>query len=366
MVFDYETVKWIMSDHALFSSRIPAPNFSFIFTDPPEHTRLRNLISRAFTPRAIVDLEPAIREISKELCDSAMDAGQIDFAADFSAPLAMRVIAGMIGIAADHWPRYKRWNDKILGLTFTRSGGDQAQQAMREFQSVTNEMSAYLAERVDERRQQPQGDLLTRLLEAEVEGDNLTHEEILAFFRLLIFAGQETTTNLLNNAVLCLLDHPDQLARLRHAPELLPSAIEEVLRYRSPFQWMMRTSLCEVEVHGTAIPKGAFVLPVVGAANRDPKRFPHPNQFDIGRDPNPHLAFGHGVHFCLGAALARLEAKIALSDLLSRFESFEYAVDQPWKPREGLIGHGPASLPIRFGAKRTEPVRGSSTDTLRS
>ena len=353
MVFDYETVKWIMTDHASFSSRIPAPNFSFIFTDPPEHTRLRNLISRAFTPRAIADLEPAIRAISSELLDSTIAAGHMEFAADFSAPLAMRVIAGMMGIAPEDWPRYKRWNDKILGLTFTRSGGDQAQQAMRDFHSVTSEMSAYLAERVAERRKSPQSDLLTRLLDAEVEGDRLTHDEILAFFRLLMFAGLETTTNLLNNAVLSFLDHPDQLSMLRDAPQLLPSAIEEVLRYRSPFQWMMRTPLRDVVLHGTPIPKGAFILPMVGAANRDPQCFPDPHRFDIARDPNPHVAFGHGIHFCLGAALARLEARIALSDLLSRFESFEYAGDGPWQPREGLIAYGPASLPIRFQRKRT-------------
>lgn len=354
MVFDYETVKWIMTDHASFSSRIPAPNFSFIFTDPPEHTRLRNLISRAFTPRAIADLEPTIRGTSKELFDCTIAAGQMDFAADLSAPLAMRVIAGMMGIAPEDWPRFKGWNDKILGLTFTRSGGDVAEQAMRDFNSVTHEMSAYLAERILERGQSPRSDLLTRLLEAEFEDDRLTHEEILAFFRLLMFAGQETTTNLLNNAVLSFLDHPDQLSRLRNSPQLLPSAIEEVLRYRSPFQWTMRTPLRHVEVHGTTIKKGAFVLPMVGAANRDPKRFPNPNRFDIARDPNPHVAFGHGVHFCLGAALARMEARIALSDLLSRFESFEYAGDKPWQPREGLIAYGPASLPIRFEVKRTE------------
>lgn len=356
MVFDYETVKWIMTDQASFSSRIPAPNFSFIFTDPPEHTRLRNLISRAFTPRAIDDLEPTIREISRELFDSTIAAGRMEFVVDFSAPLAMRVIAGMMGIAPEDWARYKRWNDKILGLTFTRSGGEQAQQAKRDFDSVTDEMSAYLVEKTAERRKSPKQDLLTRLLEAEVEGDRLSHEEILAFFRLLMFAGQETTTNLLNNAVLSFLDHPDQLVRLRNAPQLLPSAIEEVLRYRSPFQWMMRTPLRDVEVHGTAIPKGAFVLPMVGAANRDPERFPHPNRFDITRDPNPHVAFGHGIHFCLGAALARMEARIALSDLLSRFESIEYAGDEPWQPRAGLIAYGPANLPIRFELKRAEPT----------
>jgi cytochrome P450 len=168
-----------------------------------------------------------------------------------------------------------------------------------------------------------------------------------------MFAGQETTTNLLNNAIVCFLDHPEQLSMLRGAPELMASAIEEVLRYRSPFQWMMRTPLRDVEVHGTIIPQGAFMLPMVGAANRDPKRFSDPNRFDITRDPNPQLAFvGHGIHFCLGAALARLEARIALSDLLSRFENLEYAGDGPWQPRERLIAHGPASLPPRVQVNR--------------
>ncbi len=357
MVFDYDTVKWILTDHASFSSRIPAPDFSFIFADPPAHLRLRSLISCAFTPRAIADLEPAIRGISKDLFDAAIPAGRMDFAADFSAPLAMKVIAGMIGMAPEDWPRYRRWNDKILGLTFTRSGGEQAQQAMRDFEAVTAEMSAYLGDRIEERRRSPQNDLLTRLLEAELDGGRLTPDEILAFFRLLIFAGQETTTSLLNNAVLCFLERPGQLSRLRDAPQLLPSAIEEVLRCRSPFQWMMRTPVRDVEVHGTVVPRGAFLLPVVGAANRDPARFPNPNRFDIARDPNPHLAFGHGIHFCLGAALARLEARIALSDLLARFARLEYAADAPWQPREGLIAHGPASLPIRFDVNGAERSR---------
>ena len=170
MTFDYETVKWIMTDHASFSSRIPAPNFSFILSDPPAHSRLRNLISRAFTPRAIADLESAVRDISNELFDRTIPAGRMDFVADFAAPLAMRVIARMNGIATEDGLRYRRWNDKILGLTFTRSGGEQARQAMRDFSSVTAEMSGYLAESVAQHRKSPQGDLLTRLLEAEVEG----------------------------------------------------------------------------------------------------------------------------------------------------------------------------------------------------
>jgi cytochrome P450 len=167
-----------------------------------------------------------------------------------------------------------------------------------------------------------------------------------------VSAGQETTSNLINNAVLCLLEHPDQLARLRQAPELLPSAIEEVLRYRSPVQWMMRTPRRDLEIGGQAIPAGKLVLAVIGSANRDPRQFPDPGRFDIGRDPNPHIAFGHGIHFCLGAALARMEAKVALADLLERFQSFELATDEPWEPRQALHVHGPTRLPIRFEASR--------------
>jgi len=187
-----------------------------------------------------------------------------------------------------------------------------------------------------------------------VDGERLTQEEILGFFQLLIVAGQETTTNLINNAVLCLSENPSQLSRLGAAPDLLPSAIEEVLRYRSPIQWMMRTPRRDVAMHGQLIPAGALVLPMIGSANRDPKQFPDANNFDITRNPNPHIAFGHGIHSCIGAALSRMEARIALSNFLERVKNFELASDEPWEPRKALQVHGPSSLPIRFepGAKR--------------
>jgi len=169
--------------------------------------------------------------------------------------------------------------------------------------------------------------------------------------QLLLVGGQETTVNLINNAILCFLEHPDQLARVREAPELLPSAIEEVLRYRSPFQWMTRATTRDVELHGQLIPAGKSVLPVMGAANRDPKQFRNADQFDISRDPNPHIAFGHGIHVCLGAPLARLEAQIALGDFLERVEKFEHADHQPWEPRKALQVLGPSRLPIRLRAR---------------
>jgi cytochrome P450 len=171
---------------------------------------------------------------------------------------------------------------------------------------------------------------------------------VLGFVQLLLVGGQETTANLIDNAVLCFIEHPDQLARLRSSPELLPSAIEEVLRYRSPLHWMPRATRRDVEVHGQVIPAGKVVLPMIGSANRDPRQFPAAGRFDVGRDPNPHLAFGHGVHACLGAPLARLEGRIALADFLERVKGFALASDEPWEPRQALSVHGPSRLPIRF------------------
>jgi cytochrome P450 len=181
-----------------------------------------------------------------------------------------------------------------------------------------------------------------------VDGERLTQAEILAFFQLLLLAGQETTTNLINNAILCFVEHPDQLARLRAVPDLLPSAIEEVLRFRSPLQWIGRKTTCQVELHGQVIPAGRLVLAMIGSANRDPRQFPAADRFNIGRGDNGHLAFGQGLHFCLGAPLARLEARIALADLLERLKDLRLASDEPWEPRKGLHVHGPARLPIQF------------------
>ncbi len=215
---------------------------------------------------------------------------------------------------------------------------------------MTAEMKAYVTAQIDARRAARAAgeDLLTRLVEAEVDGGRLSEEEILGFIQLLLVAGSETTTNLVNNAILCLVENPAELTRLRAAPDLLPSAIEEVLRFRSPVQWMFRATRRDVEMHGQVIPAGKLVLPVIGSANRDPRQFQRPDSFDIGRDPNPHIAFGHGIHFCLGAPLSRLEARIALSDLLARAEDLRLASDAPWEPRKALHVHGPARLPIRF------------------
>jgi cytochrome P450 len=348
MIFDYDGVKRALNDHETFSSCVPAPRHWFIFFDPPQHTKLRALISRAFTPSVASALEARVQALSSNLLDGIVDRGEIDLAADFAVPLPMMVIAELIGIPSADWARFSGWSNVILRLSYTRSGGEEAVQAGVDFTAVTVEMNDYLTTMIAERRAAPKDDLLTRLVEAEVEGEKLTQEEILGFFQLLIVAGQETTTNLINNTVLCLIEHPGELARLQETPALLPSAIEEVLRYRSPIQWMMRTPRRDIEMHGQSIPAGALLLPMIGSANRDPKHFPDANRFDITRDPNPHLAFGHGIHSCLGAALARMEARVALSNLLDRVEQIELASTEPWVPRKALQVYGPSRLPIRF------------------
>lgn len=359
MIFDYPGVKRVLTDHAAFSSSVPGPRDWFIFFDPPRHTKLRGLLAKAFTPRVVANLEPTIRELSQQLLDRTVPRGEMDLATEYSVPLPMMVIAHMIGIPLSDWERFKRWSDGILTLSYTLRGLDDAEamRAFDEFIAVTAEMSAYLTEMIGQRRSSrsptdaAQADLLSRLLEAEVDGQRLTQEEILGFFQLLVVGGQETTANLINNAILCFIENPDQLGRLRENMELLPSAIEEVLRYRSPLQWAMRTPAHDIEMCGQTIPAGKLVLAMIGSANRDPQQFPDPARFDISRNPNPHLAFGNGIHFCMGAALARLEAKIALNDLLQRTKGMSLASNEPWTPRRALHVHGPSHLPIQFETK---------------
>jgi cytochrome P450 len=343
MVFDYEGVKRALTDHQTFSSRHGVD--WIVFTDPPRHTKLRALISRAFTPRSVVNLEPRIRELSRGLLDGLIERGEMDFVADVATPLPIMVIAQMLGIPLEDLPRFRHWNDVILKLSYTIGRKDQvAAQATSAYLETTEQMSDYLRQR----RSEPKDDLLTRLAQAEVNGERLTHEEILGFFQGLLLAGSETTTHLLTNAILCFIENPEQLQRVLENRELLPSAIEEVLRYRSPLQWMYRIVRSDVQMHGQTIPAGKMVLPIIGSANRDPAVFADPDRFDVSRTPNPHIAFGNGIHFCMGAPLARLEARIALGDLLDRARNFRLASDEPWVPREGLHVHGPAKLAIRF------------------
>lgn len=352
MLFDYESVKRALNDADAFSS-VVAPGASrtskwLIFSDPPRHTRLRGLVTRAFTPRAVAALEPRIRELSRGLLDGATERGEMDLVADYAVPLPLMVIAEMLGAPVADLPRFRRWTDAMVAIAHTVADDAAAARAVEGFVAAHDEMAAYLPALLDERRRAPRDDLLTRLVEVEMDGERLAEEDILGFFQLLLLAGHETTANLVSNAVLSLVEHPDQLARLRAAPERIPAAVEEVLRYRSPVQAVFRVTRREVEMRGRAIPAGRLVLAWIGAANRDPAHFAEPARFDVDRDPNPHVAFGHGIHFCVGAALARIEGRVALTHLLARMDEIELAGGGAWEPREGFHVHGPTRLPIRF------------------
>ena len=352
MVFDYAGVKRVLTDSASFSSSVtPAPLISkwLIFSDAPRHAKLRALIARAFTPVVIANLEPRVCELTQELLAPALERGAMDIATEFSTPLPMLVIAEMLGVPGGDWQRFREWAETILKLSYVTGGDTETMKTIgEEFRAVTAEMRAYLSAVLEERRSMPRDDLLTKLLLAEMEGERLTHDEILGFFQLLLIAGTETTTNLLNNAMLCLIEHPEELQRLRSDPGLLVSAIEEILRYRSPVQWMFRITTREIELDRRLIPPGKLILPMIGSANRDPRQFSEPRRFHIGREPNPHLAFGYGAHFCLGAPLSRLEARVALCYLLRAMKNIRLRTDEPWQPRTALHVYGPATLPIVF------------------
>jgi len=354
LLFDYTSVRQALMDQERFSSSLSRagrgnPDW-VIFLDPPRHGRFRALISKAFTPRAVADLEPRVRELSRTLLDAQVERGTMDLVADYATPLPMMVIAELIGIPAAEWARFRRWSDGLLRLSYTLSAGAAADAAIADYVAAKTEMGPYVHDVIESRRSAPQNDLLSRLIQAEVNGERLTEQEIGGFLEALIVGGQETTANLIANAVVCFAEAPDQAARLRAEPDLLPSAIEEALRFRSPLQWALRATNSEVAMHGVTIPAGQLVLPVIGSANRDPQQFPDPDRFDIARNPNPHIAFGQGMHFCIGAPLARMEARIALTDLFRRLRDLRLAPGEPWEPRAVLNVHGPASLPVEFEA----------------
>jgi cytochrome P450 len=350
VVLGYDTVKRVLSDHDAFTAQVgPSRGNDFqwlLFMDPPRHTKLRAIISRAFTARSIAGIEPRIRALVGELLDRVIARGELDLVADLAAPLPVMVIAEMLGLATDDWRRLAGWSEAIINLGNTIAGGD-AERAAAEFARANAEMTDDLGAVIAARRANPADDLISRLSSAEVDGERLDDHEVIRFCQLLLAAGTETTTNLIDNAILSFAAHPEQLARVRAEPALLPQAIEEVLRYRTPVQAMFRATAREVELDGVRIPAGRFVVAMIGAANHDPRRFVEPGRFDVTRAPNPHIAFGHGVHFCLGAPLSRLEAAIALGELLRRFSHLELAAPD-WRPRGSFHVHGPISLPMRF------------------
>ena len=317
-----------------------------IASDPPDHTRLRRLLSRAFTPRSISSLEPRLRQLCDSMVDQLLESGtEGDLVTNLAYPFPVTVIAEMLGIPAGRHEDFKRWSDALVGVL---SG---AWDIVSGQESIL-EMFAYLGDVVAERQTQPSDDLIGRLVAASHDaGDEepLTALEITMFVILLLVAGNETTTNLVGNGYAALLRHPEVARRLRDDPSLMPAVIEETLRYDGPIQALFRGATTDVRLAGIEIPAGSTVMVAFSAANRDPARFADPGRFDPGRDAHDHLGFGHGIHFCLGASLARLEARIVAETLLERTRSLK-PTGEPTRV-DSVILRGYTHLPVEARAK---------------
>ena len=323
---------------------IAIPNLSVnpmpmvITMDPPRHNQLRNLVNRAFTSRRIMALEGDIRQVATELIDDFIESGESEISHDFAGPYPTTVICEMLGCDRRHRRVFKQCADELI--TNTSSTGFMAEGAGREIIDI-------LVEAIADRRKHPTDDLISILLDASPDGGAMSEQELIGFVFLLLVAGTETTTNLITNAMLLMDRFPDARREMVDDPSKIPAAVEEFLRFDSPVQGLARTLTRPAEIHGRTIPEGDRVLVLFGSANRDEKYFDRPEEFDISRNPNNHLAFGFGIHFCLGASLARLEARVAFEELLGRIPEYEVTCDKIERLHSGPI-RGVTQLPIRF------------------
>ncbi|HWE38006.1 MAG TPA: cytochrome P450 [Isosphaeraceae bacterium] len=315
--------------------------------DPPDHTRLRGLVHQAFTPRLVEAMRGRIQALTDALLDDAARRGTMDLIRDFALPLPTTVIAEILGVPAADRHKFRRWTNAFV----TASTSPWAK-----LRSIPHAMAfvRYLRRLIAARRDRPRDDLVSALVIAEEAGDQLTGDELLSMLFLLLVAGHETTVNLIGNGTLALLGHPDQWERLRSEPTLIRSAVEELLRYDSPVESATeRYALEGVTIAGATIPRGGLSFAVIASANRDDRQFDRPDDLDLAREPNRHLSFGQGVHYCLGAPLARLEGQIALATLARRLPDLRLAVPKAslrWRP--GLVLRGMTSLPVAFSPRK--------------
>jgi cytochrome P450 len=317
---------------------------SMLTTDPPDHTRLRGLVSRAFTSRTVDALRPSIVTLVDDLLDGFGD-GEVDVMNALAFPLPVTVIGEMLGVPAEDRPRLRplvRAVTAVLELVVTAD-------ALQEAVKADIALEHYFADLVGERRARPREDMLTQLIEAEDKGDQLSEAELISTAILLFAAGFETTTHLIGNGLLALVRNPDQLARLRADRSLVRPAVEELLRYDSPVQMAVRTAYEDLSFGDHRVEAGTILIALLGAANRDPAKFSHPDRLDVGRSQGSPMSFGGGIHFCLGAALARLEGQIVLDRLLERFPTWELVDDAPTY-RDSLTLRGLVDLKVRFSA----------------
>jgi cytochrome P450 len=310
--------------------------------DPPDHTRLRGLVSKAFTPRAIEAMRPGIEKRVDALLSSAGARGHMELVSDLASPLPVMVIAEMLGVPPEDHERFRRWSDDAILML-----GDNSMEDKRRGLRAIDDLREYFRATAEARRVEPRDDLLSAMVEAEEAGDRLSLPELLGTCVLLLVAGNETTTKLIGNSVLALLRHPEQLALLRAEPERIGPAVEELLRYDGPVQLTSRLAAQDRELLGRPVRRGQQVILLLPAGNRDPEAFSDPDRLDVTRENVRHLAFGHGLHFCLGAQLARLEAAVALEGLVTRFPRLRLADDRiSWS--RGVVLRGPEELRVRL------------------
>ncbi|WP_336159216.1 cytochrome P450 family protein [Amycolatopsis sp. VC5-11] len=360
LVGGYEQARELLNDpriskdsadvHRVYAAKIgqdvEVPEFGNLLTrhmlnsDPPVHTRLRKLVNKAFTARTVARLRPRIQEIADTLLDEMARHEQVDLVQAFAEPLPITVICELLGVRVEDRGQFTAWSHLLLSF----SEDHEAQAA------AARDMHDYLQQLVESKRAEPAEDLLSDLVHASDEGDSLDEDELISMAFLLLVAGHETTVNLIANATFALLRAPDQAEKLRADPGLLPGAVEEFLRYDGPINFAtLRYTVDEIEAGGVTVPRDEFVQISLLSANRDPEKFPDPDTLDVTRAPGGHLAFGHGIHYCVGAPLARLEAQIALGSLLARFPELSLAV-----PAENIVYrpsslvHGVLSLPVRL------------------
>jgi cytochrome P450 PksS len=321
-------------------------NQNMLDLDEPDHTRLRVLVTKAFTPRLVEQMRERVERLANDLLDRARERGRMDLIRDYAIPVPTTIIAEMLGVPVEDRHRFQRWSGAVAT-------------AVPAWWSIFTVLPAlwsfmrYIRKLIRARRQAPRDDLVTALVQAEEAGDQLSEDELVAMIFLLLFAGHETTVNLIGNGTLALLRHPDQLAKLSGEPGLIRSAVEELLRYDPPLMTASeRFAREDVTVAGVTIPRGEMVFPAIASANRDERQFANPDTLDITREPNRHLTFGLGAHFCLGAALARVEGQIAIGTLLRRTSGLQLAVPpEALRWRRGLVLRGMKAMPVRFTAR---------------
>ncbi|MBA2391238.1 MAG: cytochrome P450 [Ktedonobacteraceae bacterium] len=369
-LFRYADVNALTSDYKLFSSERRQRSFarrnpaeqdqqagrSLLAMDPPQHRQYRNLVSPSFTPRALGRLSERIAAITQELLDQASSHGHMDFATDIAYPLPTIVIAEMLGVPVSDRPLFKQWADGLLSnqlrdAEFINPNEHQDNPEMRRLADLFEEMSDYFKAMLKARQDQPGNDMMSELLAAEVDGEHLSMPDAISFCILLLLAGHITTTNLLSQAIRCFDEHPKALAQVHKDPALMPGAVEEILRYASPIWRISRVTTADVTIEGVTIPADSMVFGWLAAANRDERQFSEPERFDIMRTPNRHIAFGHGIHFCIGAPLSRLETAIALPMIVAQLHNLHVAHDEPLELFEGRILFGFKHLPITFNTE---------------